>query len=95
MRSTYILLPLLLASHLAWSQTPPPAAPASAPAQRSARPAIDTRTERIRVEDTDARIDEVRIGGRTQSIEVQPKSSMPAYQVAPETGERSWKVLGF
>jgi hypothetical protein len=47
------------------------------------------------VEDADARIDELRVGGETQSISVQPKGGMPAYQVAPKTGERSWKVLGF
>jgi hypothetical protein len=37
----------------------------------------------------------VRVGGETQSITVQPKDGMPAYQVAPKTGERTWKVLGF
>ena len=40
-------------------------------------------------------IDELRIGGETKSINVQPKGGMPAYQVGPVSGERSWKVLGF
>ena len=51
--------------------------------------------ERIRTEDGGSRIDELRVGGETQSITVQPKVGMPAYQVAPKTGERTWKVLGF
>jgi hypothetical protein len=42
-----------------------------------------------------ARIDELRVGGETQSIDVKPKGGMPAYQIHPSSGERSWKVLGF
>lgn len=98
MRSTYIALPLLLASGLAWSQTPSaaaPAAPASATVQRDTPAKAQPRVEHILVEDAGARIDEVRVGGETQSITVQPKNNMPAYQVAPKTGERTWKVLGF
>ncbi|PKO61482.1 MAG: hypothetical protein CVU24_08450 [Betaproteobacteria bacterium HGW-Betaproteobacteria-18] len=98
MRSSYILLPLLLACGLAWSQTPiatPPAAPASATAQRDVRAKVQARVEHIQVEDAGARIDEVRVGGDTQSITVQPKGGMPSYQVAPKTGERTWKILGF
>ena len=56
---------------------------------------VDTRTENIHVEDAAARIDELRVGGETKRISVQPKGGMPAYQVAPKTGERTWKVLGF
>ena len=32
------------------------------------------------------RIDEVRVGGQTQSIEVQPKNGAPAYQITTEPG---------
>jgi hypothetical protein len=40
--------------------------------------------ERIRHEDAGSRIDEVRVGGQTQSITVQPKGDgMPAYEVQP------------
>jgi hypothetical protein len=98
MRSTYIALPLLLACGLAWSQTPTaatPEAPASAIVQPDNRAKPQPRVEHIQVEDSGARIDEVRVGGETQSITVQPKNNMPAYQVAPKTGETSWKVLGF
>ena len=57
--------------------------------------AVEQRTEHIRLEDADSLIDEVRVGGETKSITVLPKGGMPAYQVAPVSGERSWKVLGF
>ncbi|AGX87634.1 hypothetical protein [Candidatus Symbiobacter mobilis] len=70
-----------------------PTTPTSPTAPTS--PKVEKRTERIHVEDTATRIDELRVGGETQTITVQPKSSMPAYQIAPKTGERSWKVLGF
>jgi hypothetical protein len=68
---------------------PPAAADASkAPASRAAG-AVEKRTERIHIEDSGARIDELRVGGETKTIEVQPKGGMPAYQVAPASGERS------
>jgi hypothetical protein len=98
MHSTHLILPLLLATGLAWSQTPtaaPATTPASAAAPKTARTGIEPRVEHIQVEDSAARIDELRVGGETQSISVQPKSGMPAYQVEPKTGERTWKVLGF
>lgn len=96
MRSTQLILHLLLACSPAWSQAPSPAAaPASAPAPASARAGVDANVQHLRVEDAGARIDEVRVGGETKSIDVQPKGGMPAYQVTPKTGERTWKVLGF
>jgi hypothetical protein len=57
--------------------------------------AVEKRTEQIRVEDAGSRIDELRVGGETQNITVQPKNGMPAYQITPVSGERSWKVLSF
>ncbi|MHB8948603.1 MAG: hypothetical protein ACYC4S_06015 [Rhodoferax sp.] len=56
---------------------------------------IEKRTERIQIEDAGARIDELRVGGETKTISVQPKGRLPAYQVEPTSGERSWKILGF
>lgn len=42
--------------------------------------------ERIRHEDAGSRIDEVRVGGQTQSITVQPKvEGMPAYEIQPSS----------
>jgi len=87
----------LLASGLAPAQTTAVAAATSAPAATApvARPNVEQRTEHIHLEDNSAVIDEVRVGGETKRIDVKPKGGMPAYQVAPTSGERSWKVLGF
>jgi len=93
----FTLTATLLASCLTWAQTGPATAATSAPdpTRPYARQPVEQRTERIHIEDNSAVIDEVRIGGQTKSIDVQPKGGMPAYQVAPTSGERSWKVLGF
>lgn len=56
---------------------------------------VEQRTERIHVEDAGASIDELRVGGETRSITVQPRGGMPAYEIAPGSGERNWKVLSF
>ncbi len=60
-------------------------------------------TERIIIEDGGARISELRFGGETRSITVQPKGGMPAYDVRPNSGAdtqgtsggRTWKIFGF
>lgn len=58
-------------------------APATAAPAPSSRP--DKAIEHIRTEDAGTRIDEVRVGGETQSITVQPKTgnNLPAYEVKP------------
>ncbi|MDR3370618.1 hypothetical protein [Rhodoferax sp.] len=73
---------------------------ASTPQPASSSPKLpkqapEQATQRIVVEDASTRIDEVRVGSETKSIDVHPKNGMPAYQVAPKSGERTWKVLGF
>ena len=88
----------------AQGQTPPLEQPAQ---QTSAR----DRIERITNEDALTRIDEVRVGGETKSIEVQPKNGAPAYQINPDSngpansetggkrtgnaGRSSWRILNF
>lgn len=76
-----VLFALLLAglSSLASAQTT--AAPTAAAPAASARP--DQAIERIRTEDAGSRIDELRVGGETQNITVQPKTGgkMPSYEV--------------
>ena len=88
-------LALVLAAPALAQQT---AAPAEQPAAQPADPAdaapandkYNQKAEYIRVEDAGSRIDEVRIGGQTQSIHVQPKvGNMPAYEVKPTDGARS------
>ena len=61
-------------------------APALAPADTQAPIATgrpEQKIQRIRTEDAGSRIDEVRVGGQTQSIVVQPKTgtALPAYEV--------------
>ena len=48
----------------------------------------DQTIQRIRTEDAGTRIDEVRVGGETQSITVQPKTNVPAYEVLPNDGTK-------
>lgn len=71
----------------------------------------DKAVQHIRTEDAGTRIDEVRVGGETQSITVQPKtgSKLPSYEVKPAdttranvpssssdtNGARVWNVLKF
>ena len=66
------------------SKATPTAAVATAPAERQ----TDRKIERIHIEDAGSRIDELRVGGETQSITVAPKGGMPAYEVIPATGNR-------
>lgn len=49
------------------------------------------RVEHIVVEDAGSRVDELRVGGQTQSITVQPKTGtpMPAYEVRANDGART------
>ncbi|OGA99335.1 MAG: hypothetical protein A3E79_12465 [Burkholderiales bacterium RIFCSPHIGHO2_12_FULL_61_11] len=80
-----VVLPLAAAM----AQTPVPAEKASAPggaAVRAARP--DRAIERIRTEDAGSRIDELRVGGETKKITVQPKANVPPYEVKPAEGAR-------
>lgn len=49
---------------------------------------VQKKIERIRVEDAASLIDEVRVGGETQSITVSPKGNMPSYDVMPASVNR-------
>lgn len=73
---------------MAQTQTAQPTAPAitqEAPVP-SGRP--DKAIQRIRTEDNGTRIDELRVGGETQEITVQPKTGGAAYEVKPAVGAR-------
>lgn len=79
----------------AWAQTAPPDSRTAVPAAAIHPDAqVERRIERIRVEDTGARIDELRVGGETQSITVSPKGGMPAYEVAPASANQSPAAAG-
>jgi len=82
-RPLMLALPLLALAPLSFAQAPQP--PADAAVQPPAASAND-RIERITHEDGLSRIEELRVGGQTQSIEVQPKNGAPAYQITTEQG---------
>ncbi|MDO5625346.1 MAG: hypothetical protein Q4G71_11725 [Pseudomonadota bacterium] len=105
---------LLAAAFSVHAQTPPatgaaPAAPGTEGAPLRDETALDRRTQRVENithEDAGSRVDEVRAGGETRSITVQPKAPVPAYDVLPanpggpaqreggpgSTGPRVWKI---
>ena len=56
------------------------------PEQPNARP--EARFERLQSEDSGSSIDEVRVGGETRSLTVQPKYAVPAYEIRPSDGTR-------
>ena len=73
--------------------------------QRQATPADrhNQRIETMRHEDAGSRVDELRSGGETRRIAVQPKAAVPAYEVQPAgahnreagpgaAGRRVWKI---
>lgn len=85
--------------------------PASPPEAAAPPLPLAPRVERITHEDALSRIDELRVGGQTQRIDVQPKNGAPAYQIQPEHGQpagldgatqptgnagrSSWRILSF
>jgi hypothetical protein len=86
-----ILLALAFAVPFAAVQAQPAPAGASAPPeslqnQEQADGRRNQKVEHIHTEDSGASVDEVRYGGRTQSINVKPKSNMPGYEVLPSDG---------
>jgi hypothetical protein len=54
-----------------------------APTAEPAEGRQNQKIERIRIEDGGSRIDELRYGGQTQSITVQPKADVPEYGIQP------------
>jgi hypothetical protein len=63
---------------------------------------VDKRIERMQHEDDRSRIQELRVGGQTESIDVQPKNGAPAYQVgpsqnspSPQEGRSFWRLFEF
>ena len=96
MRVPLILLLFLAGLNLCQAQTTAPnPAPAGGTRPEAAGAGLERRTERIRIEDAGASINELRVGGETRSITVQPKGDMPSYQVQPDSGQRSWKIAIF
>lgn len=82
MRFAPLSLLLTLCCGVALAQTPA--------SQRVAAPEptlpLNQRIERIHHEDAGSTIDELRYGGETQSITVQPKANVPPYEIQPNDG---------
>jgi len=81
----------LASATLCTAQTPaPPAQAVSTPSAADPSGRRDPSIQRIRIEDAGSRIDELRVGGETQSITVQPKTgnNMPAYEIKPSDTAR-------
>jgi hypothetical protein len=73
-------------------------------------PKKNQKVERLHTEDNAVKIDETRYAGQTESVTVQPKDGLPAYEILPSNpgrtqvydnrrgqsgGERVWNVLAF
>lgn len=82
---------LLLAPLLAWTALAAQTVPAPPLVQESQPQAgrKNQRVQRIHVEDKAVRIDELRYGGQTQSVTVQPKANVPEYEIQPTDLGRS------
>ena len=81
-----LLAPLLACTALA-AQTVP--APPLVQESQQTEGRKNQKVERIHIEDRATIIDEVRYGGQTQSIVVQPKGGMPEYESQPTDLSRS------
>ena len=81
-----LLVPFLACTALA-AQTVP--APPLVQESQQTEGRKNQKVERIRIEDGGTRIDEVRYGGQTQSIVVQPKADVPEYEMQPTDLSRS------
>ena len=110
-----ILLALAFAAPVAavQAQSAPAGTPVPPePLQNQERPdgRRNQKVEHIHTEDSGASVDEVRYGGRTQSINVKPKANVPGYEVRPNdpgaragsgdansngNGARVWNVMKF
>ena len=97
MRAVHLFLLLGLTTSPLLAQTTPSITPQGNADKREQLPNPEKldgrknqRTERIRVEDEGSRVDELRVGGQTQSITVQPKTGdLPEYEVQSPDGTRS------
>ncbi|WP_460566154.1 hypothetical protein [Hydrogenophaga aquatica] len=98
----------LAAAVLFTLSAPAQAQPGSAQGQVAQEPVrtLEQKTERITHEDAGSRIEELRVGGQTRSIDVQTKTAVPGYQVQPidpsqaddskgKAGKSSWRLLNF
>lgn len=96
MHPRFLVLPLVLACTAAVAQTSGQTGAQSAPAGRELlqnpeqdKSRTNQKIERITHEDGGSRIEELRVGGQTQSITVQPKANVPEYGISSTDLARS------
>jgi hypothetical protein len=100
MHARFMLLTLLAAASPAWAQVSSQIglqpAPAAGQALQNQEQSTDRdhgrknqKVERIHIEDKRTTIDEMRYGGQTESIVVQPKGDVPEYEIQPNNLSRS------
>jgi hypothetical protein len=102
MRSLMALMTLFAACGAAAAQAPLAQEPEPLEGRRNQK------IERIVVEDEGSRVEEVRVGGQTQTVTVQPRGGLPAYEMQPSDlarsrpadrrdggAQRVWNVLSF
>ena len=102
MRALTSLLLLSLATVPAWAQNTSQIAPPGntdeakqLPNQEQKTGRAEQKVERIHHEDSGSTIDELRVGGQTRSITVQPSNkNAPAYEVKPSDGVRNRPLDG-
>ena len=106
MKTLHLMAPAALLALALGAQAQTPAPGQSGATLMRNETTLDRNTQRVELithEDAGNRVEEVRAGGQTQRITVQPKSSMPAYEVLPPdptqreaapggTGPRVWKI---
>lgn len=113
MRAATLLLTALFVTAPVLAQEASDAASPSSTTQPEAAPTPETakqgdrhnqRIERIQHEDGGSRVDELRVGGETKNITVQPKvGNLPSYEVQPQNiegadgtnGRRVWRAIQF
>ena len=97
LHSTFLLLALASASALAQNASQNAIQPSAdgrgqlLEREQQAEGRHNQRVEHIVVEDAGSRVQELRVGGQTQSITVQPKTGtpLPAYEVRSNDGARA------
>ncbi|NML85051.1 hypothetical protein [Polaromonas sp.] len=82
------LVALPLAAVVAQTQEPSQNAASAMEKKPEGAARSDKKIQRIRTEDAGTRIDELRVGGETEKITVQPKTGGAAYEVKPAEGAR-------
>lgn len=82
--AAFVSLPLAPAM----AQTPAPDVSTASAVKPAPAGGSNQKIQRIRTEDAGSRIDEVRVGGETEKITVQPKIGGAAYEVKPAEGAR-------